>query len=411
MKHCRALNTSYSSSMYNQDMKPLDYLYGPWKSIEQMTTELHVDVDEIEIGLTIGIISPETGSVVEYWNPTPGRGFIPKYLNDTGSGNDFGDYVLNFGEFPESEDMMEDEILPVTKDGAAKVSDVYRIFKIHQLASNKAIDHLNSHVKWMVSDLDKYTGHDHDKCCDCCGDDMEYGHSFISRVENTHGKITLKHDDLDTGKVLMDGRYIGGNCLDVDNKAEGDFIVVQNNIGGYRKGDVIKNGTTLEEVLKKILGENGTDTGCGCPGNQGSDNNPGPGDNQGGDIVDVPGNLIWCNMIYDPDEEYVIEEGDTITDISNYGDSSKIDFDSYVEDYGIVIKDKIEIKTESHNKIYIICPDEFKVVYDSALSNNVNAVRGGSYTYVLNDDKTTSDYVLYFMLNFGTYNNIRLVRI
>ena len=271
----RALNTSYSGSMYNQEMKPLDYLYGPWDNIEQMLTELKVTINEIDLGLTVGVI--ENGKVVEYWNPLPDLGFIKKtsgggisakvenYTDAISQATDdnVGNFIfvkneevvdgttygsglylvvsegeisyvssnLWYGEFPEDQYMEDDEIRDVTKDGAAKVSDVYRIFKTEQLANRKNLGHLNSHVHWMVSDLDKEE------------DNVE--HTYVSKVENTHGKISLAHKNLDTNGILMSGR---------DSKDEETFIrVTGTNVGNYKNGDIIKNGSSLEDVLKNLL--------------------------------------------------------------------------------------------------------------------------------------------------------------
>ena len=283
----RALNTSYSGSMYNQEMKPLDYLYGPWESIDQMLDELNVFLDEIEPGLTVGVI--ENDKVVEYWNPIASMGFIRKtsggeicgevdtytealklatidriggfvfvkneeiieniiYKNGEeiiertvyGSGlylitdeNQVKNISTNiwYGVFPEDEQMEADEILHVNHDGAAKLSEVYRIFKIEQLKNRKNLAHLNSHVHWMLEDLDK--------------EDFNDDHIYISKVENTKGKISIAHKDLDTDNVLMEGHD--------ESNTEPFVTVVGRNVGNYKNGDVITKGTTLKEFIKNIL--------------------------------------------------------------------------------------------------------------------------------------------------------------
>lgn len=288
----RDLNTSYSGSMYNQDMKPLDYLYGPWESIEQMLNELNVIVDDIEPGLTVGVI--ENDKVVEYWNPISKVGFIKKTTGgnvhdkvDTYSEalelatvDNVGNFIfvkneeiidgvsyggglyfvsdenklehvstnLWYGIFPEDEQMDEDEILHVNHDGAARLSEVYRIFKIEQLKNRKNLEHLNRHVEWMVEDLDS--------------EDFNVDNTFVSKVEKklitdpfhsdkTCTKIQIHHKDLDTENIIMD---CGKNEDDEVINPDGVFVkVVGTNVGNYKNGDVIKNSDNLKDVIKNIL--------------------------------------------------------------------------------------------------------------------------------------------------------------
>lgn len=283
----RALNTSYSGSMYNQDMKPLDYLYGPWESIDQMLNELNVIVDDIEPGLTVGVI--ENDKVVEYWNPISKMGFIKKttggsvhdkvdtysealelatvdnvgnfifvkneeviegvsyggglYLVDDENKLEHVSTNLWFGIFPEEEQMEEDEILHVNHDGAARLSEVYRIFKIEQLKNRKNLEHLNKHVEWMVEDLD--------------AEDFNVDNTFVSKVEKklitdplhsdrTCTKIQIHHKDLDTENIIMEG----GKDVNPDDT----FIkVVGTNVGNYKNGDIIKNSDSLKDVINNLL--------------------------------------------------------------------------------------------------------------------------------------------------------------
>lgn len=286
----RALNTSFSGSMYNQEMRPLDYTYGPWDSVEQMMSELNVSIGEIPNGLTVGVY--ENGTVIEYWNPIEGIGFFKKTTGGSVQGNakNYTDAVENFaipensgcfvyvenpeptieemdteggmkhadqhpaglylivgegeivcmatniwyGDFPEDERMGDDEVREVLHDGAARVRDVYRRLKKHQLWADKNIRHLNSHVQWMVSDIDKM--------------DEEFRHIFISKVENTYGKITLIHTDLDTKEILMSGH------VETDDENQEVFLTVEGtNIGNYKNGDKIYKGDSLEDVLKNIF--------------------------------------------------------------------------------------------------------------------------------------------------------------
>lgn len=279
----RALNTSYSSSMYNQEMKPLDYLYGPWDSVEQMLNELDIhDVNEIEPGLTVAVT--EGDKVVEYWNPLPGIGFFKKtpggtlcdIVNNYYDALEYAEDVKNilnlvyvkeetiiddksygsglywvsdksvllyvasdlwYGVFPENtyEYTKQDEILPVNVDGAAKVSDVYRMFKSEQLVVRKELAHLNKHVHWMVEDLDK--------------EEERKRHTFVNAVEQKYGKIQIVHNELDTAEILMDG-------YDETGTKYGDevFVDVRGvNVGGYKNGSKIKKGDSLETVLKTIF--------------------------------------------------------------------------------------------------------------------------------------------------------------
>ena len=58
--------------------------------------------------------------------------------------------------------------------------------------------------------------------------------------------------------------------------------------------------------------------------------------------------------------------------------------------------------------IYIICPDNCKVIFDTKLFDDVLAIKGGSYTYT-HPDETQTEYRLWYMLNPGLYTNIRIV--
>lgn len=315
----RALSTSYSSSMYNQEMKPLDYLYGPWETIDQMLEELDVRVDEIEPGLTVAVV--EGDKVVEYWNPIPNLGFFKKtpggtlcdilenydeameYAKDRrnvlnlvyvkneqskpaqyeesvveddahdclkpvkcetehnkytlveGTGTSFGsglyyvkalgelEYVASdiwYGTFPEDTDqlMTSDKVEPVFVDGAARVSDVYRMFKKEQLHTRKRLGHLEHHVHWMVDDLDDKRPEDN------------YEHTYVNKVINDgYGKVEISHNDLDTDRVLMDGHDEVGT-----EHGDETFIDVRGtNIGSWKNGSVIHKGDSLETVLKGMF--------------------------------------------------------------------------------------------------------------------------------------------------------------
>lgn len=527
----RALNTSYSGSMYNQEMKPLDYLYGPWESINQMLVELNVSLEEIEPGLTVGVI--DNDKVVEYWNPIPGVGFFKKTTGGSVNGTaiNYTDAIENFatyenegcfvfvensetitledgsqvtygrglylvigdgqllclatdlwyGEFPEDERMGDDEVRLVPNDGAARVSDVYRRLKKHQLWADKNINHLNSHVKWMLEDIDKM--------------DEEFKHIFISKVENTYGKITLIHTDLDTKNVLMSGH-------DEDNKDI--FVKVYGtNVGNFKNGDEIPNGMTLEEFLKNLLytevfptktelpkakltgvgedvvlevGETYTTTlgidytdgkiqtyyGCenvddgemadaGCtyddryfvlkPGAEDFESIVGHVysevltegkytfkvnveysesittaysnlDNPVYDLTIPAGTLtdeksisckykVWANKITDPERNLVIEKDNTIEpdNIGEYGDNTWLDKNK-------VCVEKVILKPGEG--FYVICPEECKVIFDTKIFDDVHAIEGGNYLYTLPNGEQKG-YKLFYMLNPGTYTNIRVI--
>lgn len=70
--------TSYHSTMYNQNLFPLDALYGPWDSWEEFLNEFDITKDEIPCGLTISI--REDGEVVEYWRENEGGDIIKKEI-------------------------------------------------------------------------------------------------------------------------------------------------------------------------------------------------------------------------------------------------------------------------------------------------------------------------------------------
>ena len=520
----RALNTSYSGSMYNQEMKPLDYLYGPWESIEQMLNELNVHINEIEPGLTVGVI--EDNKVVEYWNPIVSMGFIKKTTGgnvhdkvDTYSEaleyatiDNVGNYIyvsneedvdgksyasglylvadegqllllssnLWYGIFPESEQMQEDEILHVNHDGAARLSEVYRIFKIEQLKNRKNLAHLNSHIHWMVEDLDT--------------EETEDEHVYISKVENTHGKISLSHKDLDTSNILMSGH-------DEDNE-ETFITVVGANVGNYKNGDVIKKGDTMTNVIRNLLvneshptkyelptitlngiedktilevGEklatvlNITYTDGKIQTYEGAENldegimidadcrHDSPiyslkendsefetissvidqvmtegtytfkgsvnysknlvipktnFDNIEHDLFIPAGSTsdektievkykIWSVQKEDVDRNLVVEVGDYLNpdNIIEYGEPMWLNRNETCIDI---------IKLKKGEGYYILCPFDCYVLYDTPIAVDVKPVMGGVYKHVLpNGDEI--DYILYYMLNTGTYFNVRIM--
>lgn len=286
------LTTSYSGSMYNQEMRPLDYLYGPWDSFDQMYGELHVSLEEIEPGLTIGIREGSDRHVVEYWNPIVGKGFIKKIsggvtasvdnyddalelctednvgniihiktrtVNDEGETvHESGLYIVNeengviklepvssnitYGIWPESESMSKNEIVPVSTDGVATVKDTYRRIKTVQLAHERKLDNLDGRVERMVGALDNPDEHDEDTSCE---------HMYIQRVENVEGVITIKREPLDTDRIVMNGDYLE---TEDEEKSNETFIRVQGtNVGNYSSGDEIKNNTPLDELLRNLL--------------------------------------------------------------------------------------------------------------------------------------------------------------
>lgn len=517
------LNTSYSGSMYNSEMRPLDYLYGPWNSIDELLQELHVTVEEIEPGLTIGVI--EDGKVVEYWNPTS-EGFVKKRMggmsgsfptyedalehatsDNLGSlflveGENGGLYMvtgegelepMEYGEFPEGEDMNEHQILPVNKDGMVKVSDVYRRMKKIQLETNRKLHHTHKFAHDIISDLDKYDEHDDDKTDD---------HMFIQRLENTQGKITIKREPLDTDRVVMNGDYIKG----VDGANEDDvFITVRGTeVGNYTPGEEILSSTPLDVVLRNMLekdlkptdepilptltlniepnektyevGSNPEITlsstfndgkistfkdekslkseyvDAGCVAQEDtlkysvkkpdsdefediedvfkeimtegkyifksemnySGNTVKPKDNKGEELVDDEYNIsagvatseekestvhlkykMWCLMT---DEYLAVDNSDShMFNIENY-EAGETWFDGES-----VLINSITLKNKY---IYVICPIEYKVVFDTQIAKNIDASKGVTYNHTLPNGET-KQYRLWFMLNDGYYENVR----
>ena len=537
------ISTSFSNSMYNQEMKPLDYLYGPWDSIDDLLLELHVSVEDIEPGLTIGII--EDGKVVEYWNPIEGKGFFKKVEGGiVGSFDNYklalenaikdnvgnvlivenssiddvtketyqsGMYIVSnvgelkligsditYGEFPEGLDMSDEAYDPniVSKDGAAKVSDVYKRLKNHMTKSNTRITPLENFKENVLSQIDEYTPHDTDSGDE--HDDMRDNHMYIQRVERDESGqvIIIKRKALDTDRVLMcgDNQDDEGNII-----KEGNFLTVRGtNIGNYKSGDVISNGTTLEEVLRNILDKtlypdytknetpsikveitpdekvyevgsnidfnintefvdgkvmtflNDTDlessfVDAGC--SQKSDYvitmmKPTETDYSDVDFTNlVEGQYkIKVDVEYTASttvpqtnkgedvkelEKYIIPEGLASTEISfdvKYkmwyfvGDKSDdlltdevTNIDTFNDGWFNEDFNLDTITLEKDKGIYILIPDEYKVIFDTQLVKNVDAVEGGLYRHVLHNGEEKI-YRLYYMLNSGIYNNIRYVK-
>lgn len=535
------ISTSFSNSMYNQEMRPLDYLYGPWDSLDDLLLELHVSVDDIEPGLTIGI--NEGNSIVEYWNPIKGKGFIKKsngisasyetYLQaiETATSDNIGNIIfikntskdtdgkehqsgmyvisgdgelkligsnIEYGEFPEGLDMSDDAYDPdiVSKDGAAKVSDVYKRLKNHMTKSNSRITPIETFKNNLLSQIDNYTPHDIDNGDK--NDDTRDNHMYIQRVERDESGqvIILKRKALDTDRILMcgDNQDENGNII-----GDGTFLTVRGvSIGDYKPGDVIKNGTSLEEVLRKLLDKtiypdynknvkpsinlniennqtyevgnnlnmnfnpefvdgkvatflNDTDieetlVNAGCttngditlkmlkPGDEEysdidltnliegtykikaevkyTSSIVVPQTNKGEDVTDLEKYIIqagtvsvekYFNVKYKMwnyiGEKYDALLGETITDINNFTESW---FDEDNSTKSITI--------ENNQGIYFIVPKNYKVVFDTQFVQNADAVEGGTYEYTLpnNDTKT---YKIYYMLNAGTYENIRYVKL
>ena len=77
---------SLGMPLYTDSLKSLDALYGPWDSLRDMidtiynreSTDDYFDkkIKAIPVGATVGII--EDGTVVEYWKPVDGQGFVKK---------------------------------------------------------------------------------------------------------------------------------------------------------------------------------------------------------------------------------------------------------------------------------------------------------------------------------------------
>lgn len=538
----RGQNTSYGMAIYNQEMKPLDYLYGPWEYLDQMFEEMGLEQDELEPGLTIGVI--EDGQVVEYWNPVEGKGFIKKTFPSEDSGSGDGVKILdivetfsdalklatsdNQGYFISVKNdevteglnhqsglylVVDDGVLDcvstnvtygvfpedgeeVKTDGVAKTSDVYNLLKKSEETINEKIENLEPNVDNLLLGLDTA--------------DDTFDYTYVSEVNNVDGQIVPVHTTLDTASMLMEG----SNKTD-----EEDFITVTGvSVGNYKPGDVIKNGTSLQEFLKELLmkrlypdkavvkptitlsgiyvsdilvtkstytcevGERLTSkfTKTYTTGKISTFNGLTASATTSvyEDAQCEPDESTFQVMIKRPGSSYVVT--DDVDEIMTYGDytfkstmkfgenqnipktnfgeecpideypsyniaeqtitSSEIKISTKYKmwygvksdrslvvssgdeldsskvlngDYGDVswfatgnIKSSVTI---SGQQIYVICPSEYEVLYDSKTSAGVKAVEGGTYTHELPNNSGEKSYTLYYMMNDGTYENVRIV--
>lgn len=382
------ISTSYSNSMYNQEMQHLDYLYGPWESLEQMYEDLQVSYEEIPIGLTIGII--EDRQVVEYWNPTTESGFIKKTSSGVDkirvTGVEVGGYTS--GDVIEKGTSLEDVLKKIMSKELYPIGE--KIYPTCSLAFNP--DNFESDVICKSNEKIDYYFEVGTKIIGSL--DLTYQDGVICtfekyKDENEKNNSINKFND-DENKFEFDAHHVFADCEFGEEEFDSNIDIKTNVVEEqeyYVKGQIsysenkrIPQTNYGKELTPSDYPEYNIESGIAHA-----------------QPITIKGTYKYWFLV--GGQDMVVDKGDAISlDIIN-------NFDPYWFDSNDVFE-KIEI--EKNQCIYFILPNGYKLVYDSNSASNVTAVEGGTYNHVLpNGDYKT--YNMWYMMNKGVYKNIRFV--
>ncbi|MCM1217714.1 MAG: hypothetical protein NC548_24745 [Lachnospiraceae bacterium] len=367
-------------------MKHLDYLYGPWESIEQMYEDLQVTYEEIPIGLTIGIIEDE--QIVEYWNPTTESGFIKKTSSGVEeirvTGVEVGGYtsgdVIEKGTSLEDvlKKIMSKELYPIGEKTYPTCSLIFNPTNFESdviCKSNERIDYFfevgaeitetwdMSYQDGVICTFEKYK-------------DEDEKYNSINKFGDDENLIELKSHhvfaDCEFGEKVFDSNMTTGVVEEQEYYIKGQI--------SYSENKRIPQTNYGKELIHSEYPEYNIGSGVAhAP------------------FITLKGTYKYWFLV--DGQDMIIDKGDgiNIDQINN--------FDPYWFDSNDVFE-KIEI--DKNQCIYFILPDNYKLVYDSNSASNINAVEGGVYNHVLpNGDYKT--YNMWYMMNKGVYKNIRFV--
>ena len=226
--------TPYSANGFQNGWHVYDGLYGPWNSFRELVVSINPSLssytdEQIEnylktrpVGLTVGIY--ENDKVVEYWNPVEGQGFVKKKSSDIVS------------------DYSTAKVLSTSDNAGAivKVNNSETIDGVTYPAGfyitngDGTLNLIGNSSNSIMDSLETYTASDEEK-----------EHTYITNVTNKDNQIYPIKKDLDTDKILMSGND--------ENDNDTFCTVTGTNVGGLKNGEVVTNGTSIKQLIQKLL--------------------------------------------------------------------------------------------------------------------------------------------------------------
>ena len=390
MSNIEQFRTSYGTSMYNANLFPLDALYGPWDSFDELWNEFAIlpeDLELIPLGLTVAI--REDVKIVEYWNPTKESGFIKKDSSGVDEirvkGVVVGDYTS--GDVIEKGTPMEDILKKIfTKELYPKGDKIYPTC---EMSFNSTDEETDVEIPNMTDkNVDHFFEVGTKLNTDIVGFRLIDGVilTFEQYRDETDESISSEYND-DVNDIELKPHHVLAECGVDDVEYIGDDISNIEEREYELKGKIsyTENKRIPQTNYDKVL------TLSEYPEYNIS----------GGEVfsstITIKGSYKYWTLV--GDKNTYIDKGENISTelVDKFNKHWFNSTDSF---------NKLELKEDEG--LYFIIPSEYKLMYDTNSACNITAVEGGTYTYTLPNDET-KEYSMWYMLNEGVYNNIRFV--